>query len=396
MAIVWAEAPYQVAWKAQIGTPYRDRSYSVAADASGYAYIVGTTAGDLGQTNAGGYDAFLSRFDSGGSEIWTSLIGTSGYELSYSVAVDSSGNAYLSGYTSGDLDGANAGGYEAFVSKFDSSGNETWTTQIGSSRDDWGYGIALDASGNVYICGETTGDLDGANAGSKDAFVSKFRSDGNEVWTTQIGSSDYDGGQSVTPDGAGNVYITGTTYGDLDGAHGGLGDVFVSKFNSEGNEVWTTQFSTSSDDFSRSVALDAAGNVYISGVTNGDLGGSNAGLGDAYLRKLDSDGNEVWTSQIGSSDWDISYSVALDASGNVYIGGRTRSDFAGTNAGDWDGFVTKFDSAGNEIWTNQIGTSDSDWGWRIALDASGNVYLTGSTTGDCTSSGKAAVLGGVC
>ena len=372
----WAEDPYEVEWIAQNGTSDDDGSHSVAVDASGNAYISGYAH------RPGDYDAFLSKLDSGGNEVWTTQIGSSHDDSSRSVAVDASGNAYISGYTYGDLGGPNAGSGDAFVSKFDSGGNEVWTTQIGTSEWDGSYSVALDASGNVYISGKTPGDLGGPNAGSRDAFLSKFDSGGKEVWTTQIGSSGYDTSESVAVDASGNVYISGYTSGDLGGPNAGEFDAFLSKFDSDGSEVWTIQIGTSSDDYSYSVGVAASGNVYISGNTRGDLGGPNADYLDAYLSKFDSGGNELWTTQIGSSGYDWSYSVAVDASGNAYISGHTDGDLGGPNAGESDAYLSKFDSDGNEVWTTQIGTGSDDYSRSVALDAWGNVYISGYTRGD--------------
>ena len=381
-AAALAEDPYQVAWTAQIGTNSGDESWSVAVDGSGNAYISGCTYGDLGGPNAGLTDAFLSKFDLAGNELWTRQIGTSGYDSSRSVAVDASGDVYISGETYGDLDGANAGLYDAFLSKFDPSGNEVWTRQIGTSGWDQSWSVAVDASGDVYISGLTYGDLGGPNAGSLDAFLSKFDPSGNEVWTTQIGTGADDISRSVAVDAAGDVYISGLTYGDLGGPSAGSLDAFLSKFDSSGNELWTTQIGTSGWDQSFSVAVDASGDVYISGSTSGDLGGPSAGGSDAFLSKFDPSGNEVWTTQIGTSDGDSSVSIAVDASGDVYISGSTSGDLGGPSAGYEEAFLSKFDSSGNDLWTRQIGTRGWDESYSVAVDASGDVYISGRTDGD--------------
>jgi len=167
------------------------------------------------------------------------------------------------------------------------SGNAVWTIQIGTSDNDWSNSVALDASGSIYIAGQTQGNLDGTSAGDYDAFLCKFDSGGNAVWTTQIGTSSSDGSHSVALGASGNAYITGTTKGDLGGSNVGNTDAFLSKFNSSGNVVWTTQIGTSSYDGSFSVALDAVGNVYISGETGGDLGEPNAGDWDVFLVKYE-------------------------------------------------------------------------------------------------------------
>ena len=371
----WAEDPYQVAWIAQIGTNARDDSHSVAVDVFGNAYIGGATEGDFGGSH-GGYEAFLSKFDSGGNEVWTNHIGTNKTDVGQSVAVDASGNAYITGYTYGDLGGSNAGLSDVFLIKFDSGGNEVWTTQIGESRYDDSYSVAVAASGSVYTSGSRNDSPAGDNV-----LLSKFDSDGSEIWTTQIGTSGADRSHSIAVDALDNAYITGYTGGKLGGTRFGYYDAFVSKFDSGGNKVWTTQIGTSAWEVSHSIALDAFGNVYISGWTEGDLGGANAGEDDVFLSKFNSDGNEVWTIQIGTSSNDGGRSVALDASGNVFVSGNTQGDLGGPNAGSADAFLGKFDSDGNELWKTQIGTVNSDWSTSVAVDASGNVYISGATWG---------------
>ena len=286
-SVAMAEVPYQVAWTAQIGTVNGEESHSVAVDASGNAYITGFTGGDLGGVSAGYDDAFLTKFDTLGNELWSQQIGTAGYDISESVAVDTSGNIYISGYTSGDLGGANAGGYDAFLTKFDASGNELWSQQIGTGEGDLSHAVAVDASGNAYISGTTGGDLGGANAGGHDAFLTKFDASGNELWSQQIGTASSDYSNSVAVDASGNAYITGHTPGDLGGANAGNDDAFLTKFDTLGNELWSQQIGTANTDNSHSVAVDASGNAYITGYTRGDLGGTNAGSMDAFLTKFE-------------------------------------------------------------------------------------------------------------
>ncbi len=378
-----AENPYQVAWTAQIGSWNRDVSNSVAVDGFGYAFISGYTEGDLGGTNAGGNDAFLTKFDSLGNELWTQQIGTSSHDRSHSVAVDGFGNAYISGETGGVLGSSSAGSTDAFLRKYDSSGTELWTQQIGTSADDYSFSVAVDGSGNAYISGFTRGDLGGTNAGNLDAFLTKFDSSGNELWSQQIGTSSYDQSYSVAVDGSGNAYISGETDGVLGSSSAGSSDAFLTKFDSSGNELWTQQIGTAHGDVSHSVAVDGSGNVFISGETYlGDLGGTNAGESDAFLVKYDSSGDLLWSQQIGTSSDDVSYSVAVDGSGNAYISGYTEGDLGGTNASGQDAFLTKFDSLGNELWSQQIGPSGTDYSLSVAVDGSGNAFISGYTYGD--------------
>ena len=146
---------------------------------------------------------------------------------------------------------------------------------------------------------------------------------------------------------------------------------------------WIRQFGTSSTEYGLSTAVDFVGNVYISGSTSGILGGTNAGGLDAYLRKYDSAGNELWTRQFGTtSPDDFANSVAVDSLGGVYIGGYTSGGLGGTNhGGESDAYLRKYDSAGNELWTRQFGSFTTDYGRSVAVDSFGSVYISGVTIG---------------
>ncbi len=291
---------------------------------------------------------------------WTQQLGTSEYDWSYGVSADGLGNVYISGSTVGDLAGTNAGEWDAFVSRYDEAGNLVWTQQLGSSTKDESAGVSADGLGNVYISGWTYGDLAGTNAGRSDAFVSKYDEAGNLVWTQQLGSSGWDESYGVSADGLGSVYISGSTEGDLAGTNAGRSDAFVSKYDEVGNLVWTQQLGTRGGDGSTGVSADGLGNVYISGWTEGDLAGTSAGTFDAFVSKYDEAGNLVWTQQLGSSDLDWGRGVSADGLGNVYISGSTYGDLVGTNARCRDAFVSKYDEAGNLVWTQQLGSSASE------------------------------------
>ena len=159
-----------------------------------------------------------------------------------------------------------------------------WTRQYGTSSNDFARGIATDANGNTYTTGYTNGDLEGSNAGNADAFIRSYDRDGNHRWTRQFGTSSDDYAYGIATDANGNVTTTGTTFGALEGSNAGSNDAFIRSYDRDGNHRWTRQFGTSSDDGSIGVAADADGNVYATGDTNGALEGSNAGGSDAFIR----------------------------------------------------------------------------------------------------------------
>jgi len=272
------------------------------------------------------------------SSISTRQLARSSNDYAYGVATDSSGNVYVTGTTYWELDGnTSAGKADLFVVKYNSSGTWQWTKQNGTDRYDEARGVATDSSGNVYVTGYTEGGLDGnTSAGNSDLFVVKYNSSGTKQWTNQLGSSSRDSANGVATDSSGNVYVTGTTYWELDGnTSAGKADLFVVKYNSSGTKQWTKQLGTSSDDRANGVATDSSGNVYVSGVTYGGLdGNTNAGNSDLFVVKYNSSGTKQWTKQLGTSSYDDAYGVATDSSGNVYVTGYTEGGLDGnTSAG---------------------------------------------------------------
>jgi len=202
--------------------------------------VTGTTYWELdGNTSAGKADLFVVKYNSSGTWQWTKQNGTDRYDEARGVATDSSGNVYVTGYTEGGLDGnTSVGKADLFVVKYNSSGTKQWTNQLGSSSRDSANDIATDASGNIYVTGTTYGDLDGNTSGGKaDLFVVKYNSSGTKQWTNQLGTWDTDFANGVATDSSGNVYVTGSTYRNLDGnTSAGNDDLFVVKYNSSGTK----------------------------------------------------------------------------------------------------------------------------------------------------------------
>ncbi len=368
----------------QFGTTANDVSYGVAVDMSGNIYLAGYTQGNLGATNQGSADIFLAKYDSSKTLQWVRQLGTPANEIATAVTTDGSGNVYIAGYTGGNLDGElNSGLSDAFLVKYDSAGNRLWTKLLGTSSDDQAWAVGADATGNVYISGYTQGNLGGANSGSSDIFLAKYDSSGTLQWVKQTGTTGRDEIYGMDLDSSGNVYIAGFTAGSLAGANAGGFDLFLAKYDSSGNTLWSKQLGTAAADFGESIAVDGNGNAYISGYTNGGLDGANRGGRDIFLAKYDASGNFLWVKQLGTANEDIGYGVTLDASGNAYVTGGTQGGLDGnTNKGDYDIFVVKYDSSGTKQWVTQIGTAAEDVGIGIAFDNGRNVaYIAGNTLG---------------
>ena len=373
-------------WTKQLGSSGLDSANGIAIDSSGNVYVTGVTFGGLDwNTSAGANDLFVVKYNSSGTKEWTEQLGSASSDYANGVATDSSGNVYVAGVTYGGLDGNSKGNSDLFVVKYNSSGTKQWTKQYGTDRYDEARGVATDSSGNVYVVGGTKGNLNGiSNSGRTDAFVIKFNSSGTKQWTKKLGTWQNDLANGVATDSSGNFYVTGFTYQHLDGnTSAGKADLFVVKYNSSGTKQWTKQLGTSKHDRARGVATDSSGNVYVTGDTYGGLdGNTNAGYNDLFVVKYNSSGTKQWTKQMGTSSTDLANGIATDSSGNIYVTGGTYGGLDGnTNAGNSDLFVVKYNSSGTKQWTKQLGSSSRDYDYGVATDSSRNVYVSGDTYG---------------
>ncbi len=371
----------------QWGTSNHDPGKSVVVDKEGNIFVTGYTQGSLdGNTNAGGLDIFLSKWGADGTKAWTKQWGTPGEESGQSVAVDGEGNIFVAGYTMGGLDGnTSAGNYDIFLTKWNADGTKAWTKQRGTSEVENGRSVAVDGEGNIFVAGYTHGSFDGnTSAGSADIFLTKWGADGTRAWTKQWGTSSYDYGSSVAVDGEGNIFVTGHTMEGLDGnANAGGLDIFLTKRSADGTKAWTKQWGTPGEESGQSVAVDGGGNIFVAGYTMGGLDeNTNAGGSDIFLTKWNADGTKAWTKQGGTSEEEKGYSVAVDGEGNIFVTGYTHGSFDGnTSAGNYDIFLVKWNADGTKAWTKQWGTPSHDYGNFVAVDGEGSIFVTGDTYG---------------
>ncbi|MGB8697966.1 MAG: SBBP repeat-containing protein, partial [Thermosynechococcaceae cyanobacterium] len=182
----------------------------------------------------------------------------------------------------------------------------------------------------------------------------------------------------VATDSSGNVVISGYTGGNLSGTNKGNGDAFVAKYSPAGALLWKKQPGSTNTDYSNGVATDSSGNVVISGYTNGDFGGPNQGLYDAWVAKYSPAGALLWEKQLGTTSTDLSNGVATNSSGNVLISGRTGGNLGFLDKGGEDAFVAAYGPNGTLLWVRQVGTDQDDVSCGVAVDGSGNVFLSGS------------------
>jgi len=354
----------EVTWAAMFGSANRDHGTAVSAT-TGAVYVGGVTSGQLPTlTSKGKDDAFLRKFDASGAVQWTVQFGTNNYDAVMGISARTDG-VYAGGFTLGSLYGASAGGVDAIVRKYDTSGGVLWTRQFGTAADEAVLAVTSDADG-VVVAGWTSGELQGSSAGKTDAFVRKFDASGNAVWTRQFGGSGDERAEGVSLT-SGNVYVGGyTTAGLPSEAYGGGRDGFIRKYDSAGNAQWTDEIGTAGTDDVSGVSARVGG-IYVSGFTDGTLPGqANAGGTDGFVWKYSSGGSTAWAKQFGTSGGDVALAVAATSS-REYVAGYTSGTFAGESlAGDTDSFVVTVDTGGSIIRTREFGTS----GWEGAMDVS--------------------------
>ncbi|MFH1654204.1 MAG: SBBP repeat-containing protein [Pseudomonadota bacterium] len=359
-------APATKVWTRQFGRSGYDSAIGIAIDNNENIYIAGTVSERYPGTSC---NIFLAKYNSSGKQVWTSETGIpyKGDGAS-GICIDALGNIYVAGSTDGDLDGnKSAGGTDIVLIKFDPSGKKLWTQQIGGTNADESQGVAS-YSTNIYITGETRGDLNGnKNAGYNDVFLIKFQND-KQIWTKQFGTTDRDSPHGIAIDKDENIYLTVTSHGDFDGIKNmGQNDIFLVKYNSSGQRIWTRQIGTADLDGFAKVVIDKNGNIIITGTR--------------FVRKYSSSGNEIWTIPITTSTW-FPPAASIDNYGNIYHTGGIFGDLDGNkNAGDDDVFLIKYDSSGKKLWTQLMGTPSEDHAYDIATYGA-NIYITGSTTGD--------------
>ena len=363
------------------GLTTKDTEYGfgVACDKNGYVYMAGqtSTTSDIATTGAhqtvyNGYlDAFLVKFDCSGFPVWGTYYGGGTTKFTYGQAVtcDPDDNVYLAGYTNspdsigtaGSHQPALSGGYDAFLVKFDKDGVRQWGTYYGGTGEEQGATVACDRYGHVYLGGNTTSAADIATAGSQqdvyggagpdnfgDGFLAQFTSDGVLQWGTYYGGDGDEQVNSVTCDGDGNVYITGATHSSagistpgsfrqaLTGTAGGKppvipSDAFLVKFDSSGQRKWGTYYGGDKAEQGCALTMDRWGHLYLAGYTDGSPGLATPGRyqtgwknqEDAFLTKFDTAGNHIWSTYYGDSAADFGYAVACDLRGNVYLFGQT-------------------------------------------------------------------------
>lgn len=388
--------PYKQ-WTRIMGGSSYDYGYAVCADSARNVYSAGCTFGTFdSQTNMGFTDLCLTKYSSDGTRLWSRIWGSSGFDYGQALAIDSANNTYVAGYTDNGFDGqANSGGNDLCLTKHSSGGAKQWTRIWGSGNDDYAQSASVDGAGNVYVAGYTLGAFDGqTNTGYWDFCLTKYNSSGTKQWSRIWGSPDYDMALAVAVDTTGNIYVAGQTKGSIDGqSPAGDWDICLTKFNSAGTRVWSKLWGSIRTDWGSGLAI-ALGSVYVSGYTDGSFDGqSNNGGNDFFVTRLTTDGTRLWSRIWGSATNDTAYAASADPAGNVCVSGCTEGAFDGqSNAGGWDLCMSKVSSDGVRKWSRIWGSSSNETAYGGSVDNTFSILVGGCTLGAFDSQTNAGIV----
>ncbi len=409
------------------GVDGEEYGYGIAVDSYGAAYVTGDVwSSDFPILNPyqgiaqGSYDVFVTKFNNNGdSLVYSTYLGSSGDDVGHDIAVDASGAAYITGRTSSNYfprvnsyQGTYQGSYDSFVTKLSSAGNSlVYSTFLGGDGEEWGNGIVVDTTGSAYVTGYTfSTDFPLVNSyqtdqNYADAFVTKFSSEGNSlIYSTYLGGNNHnDYGNGIAIDSYGAAYITGHTSSDdfptqnsFQDTINGYYDAFITKLDSSGNSlIYSTYLGGNLGSKGTDIAVDDSREVFVTGVTNStNFPTLNAyqetlhGTSDAFVTKFSSTGDNIsFSTYLGGDSTENCYDIVIDEGEAIYVTGETYSsdfptvnDYQETLGGYSDAFVTKFDYSGNNIiYSTYFGGNNYDHGLSIAIDNFGAVYITGST-----------------
>ncbi|MFO7547143.1 MAG: hypothetical protein R6W77_16745, partial [Trueperaceae bacterium] len=324
-----------------------------------------------------------------GDRIWAMQFGTAAWEDVYEIVVDARGHVFVVGETGGSLGSEHLGLFDAFVLELDSAGVQGRVLRFGTAETDAALGVAFAADGDLVVVGVAGEALAGAvSAGFGDAFAMKLTPALEEVWTHQFGTMGTDMAQGVALAPDGDLVVVGSAGAMLgDAYHGGV-DAFVRRLDPDGAPRWTRQLGTGAYDRGFGVAVAPGGRIHVSGISLGDLvtGGVGAGEEDVFVVTLQATGATLWTKMIASPESDRAYShrhLAVDAEGDLWIVGDTRSSVipGRSQQGNGDAFVLKLDEDGETVWGRALATEWFECGAAVALDDDGFGYVVGGTDG---------------
>jgi hypothetical protein len=414
-------------WVRSFGSTSIDEPDGICTDNYGNVYITGFYESpeiffdSISLSSNNSFDFFITKLNSSGNVLWAKSVGGTAIERGYNICTDVFGNVYATGVFGSDsitfdnitLFNSSSNNYDFFIVKYDSNGNVIWAKRYGASNQDESYNICGDSYGNIYVTGCFRSDtlyigsfmlINQSEPGLLDFFIMKIDTLGNVIWAKSAGGKNSEGGTGLCVDISNNVYVSGNfisdsvTFGNytlhnLSYPPCGCFDIFITKYDSNGNVIWAKSAGGSESDYLWNITSDPNGNVYIDGTFRSQViyyGPDtliNAGTNneDIFVSKYDSLGNIIWAKRYGGPGMDHGNAISADYN-SVYISGGFYSssiNFDGIvlsngNPATCDIFVAKLDANGHALWAKRAGAyPDDEWTNDLSLCVNGSVYLTG-------------------
>jgi len=410
-----------LAWGSYLGGSFDDYGYGIACDSTGNAWVTGETwsfdfpvPGGFSASKSGPWDVFVAKITPSGSLAWASFLGGASQNAGLGIACDSTGNAWVTGYTystdfptPGGFSTSNSGGEDVFVARVTPEGTLAWASYLGGSLQDGGRGIACDSTGNAWVTGQTwsanfpvPGGFGTSNGGGEDAFVARITPSGTLAWASYLGASNDEGSCGITCDSTGNAWVAGSTSsadfpvpGGFSTNYNGSIDAFAARITPGGTLAWASYLGGSGQDEGLGIACDSTGNAWVTGNTSsadfpvpGGFSTSQSGSMDVFVARITPSGALAWGSYLGGSLEDDSYGIACDNAENVWVTGATQSTdfpvpggFSTSENGVEDAFVARITPSATLAWASYLGGNLLDIGFGIACDRTGNMWVTGET-----------------
>ena len=417
-------------WSTYFGGPAEDEIRDLVVDADGNLYGIGQTnsltnivsTGPHQSTIAGDEDILLFKFSPTGERLWSTYFGGDEKDTGEEIALGPNGEVYICATvesefgitTSGVHQSEYGGGFlDGLIARFTPDGQLVWSTYFGGNINENCFGLGVNDQNHIYVTGRTKSfnaiasadGFQGTIGGDIDAFLAKFNSTGQLLWSTYYGGQRVDIGQSVAIADNGDVFISGWTASESGLATvgvqqtsygGGQADIFLARFDTEGNRLWCSYLGGVNNDFSNDLATDPSGNICVLGSsfspenigTPGTHQPGSDGSGDAILVKFNPEGQRTWGTYYGGEATDVLNSLSYDEEGNIYAVGNAKSTegIATSQApqsnhagGNWDGMLVKFNPEGQRLWSTYLGGAADDQALAVAVANPSAIYVGGTT-----------------
>jgi len=407
------ETPSAFDWVISAGGSQHDKTRGIAVDPDGNILLTGeftgtATFGGQTLTAVGSMDFFVAKVDPRGKFLWVRSGGGDLIDRGYAVACDHEGNCYVTGHFQSpearfdQFAIRTVGDYDLFVARYDSQGKLEWLQSGGGTGYDYGHGIAADKLGHVFVTGAVAGEATIGtellgNPGPAHVFCLAMNPDGRVNWIRAAEGPGSSSGHGIAADQQGNCYVGGWSSGNS--SFGGRKlttpaghDILVARFDAQGQLGWLHEGNGSSNAMIHEITADSAGNVWASGMFQGELKledrtVANRGQHDLLLMSFDSSGKRLWTKTAGGAGIDYGLGIATDGQGNSFLTGSFtgRVEFDSTpqesrNAAS-DIMIVKYDRSGTLQWFQQAGSDRTDHAYTIVADNQGHLYLSGACSG---------------